>query len=131
MLSQNLFFLSSFHSIDLFSLICDCEHSESYKFFANKGAFINDVTQTLRISGPPSPSVTLKWLFYLQLYLRDIIYECSSSTYSRHTIAWVNLLATKLPMAIMTLSLFSLKMSPSILLMVGLILFRMLFSTTC
>ena len=33
------------------------------------GAFINDVTQILRISDPPPPhSVTLKWLFYLQLY---------------------------------------------------------------
>ena len=33
-----------------------------------KGAFINDVTQILRISDPSPPSVTLKWLFHLQLY---------------------------------------------------------------
>ena len=32
------------------------------------GAFINDVTQILRISDPPPPSAMLKWLYYLQLY---------------------------------------------------------------
>ena len=36
-----------------------------------KGAFINDVTQILRISDPPPPSVKLKWLFYLQLWLKS------------------------------------------------------------
>ena len=32
-----------------------------------QGALINDVKQILRISDPPNPSVTLKWLNYLQL----------------------------------------------------------------
>ena len=44
--------------------------SEFLKLSTNtdRGAFMNDVTQILRISDPPPPSVTLKCLFYLQLY---------------------------------------------------------------
>ena len=38
------------------------------KYTTTKGAFINDITQILRIHDPPPSSVTLKLLFYLQLY---------------------------------------------------------------
>ena len=59
-------------------------------WISNKGAFINDVKQIWPKIDPPSPSVTLKWLFHWQLstachiiqypplpYLRDVIYEWS------------------------------------------------------
>ena len=35
---------------------------------STKGSFINDVTQIRAFSDTPFPSVTLKWLFYLDFY---------------------------------------------------------------
>ena len=51
--------------------------------YRGKRAFINDVTLCVPNTDPRSPSVTLKWVFYLYLHT-----ECHKSTYSLPILAW-------------------------------------------